>query len=89
MAIDSVRLLSDSAAQLWRRLSLVQPIEIAGEQASFEAWLIAAGQGSLDHAEQQALRRDYRQLLTLIDEIEVLVRSRERAVALIHEQLAG
>lgn len=87
MAIDSVRLLSDSAAQLWRRLSLVQPLETPDDTPGFDAW-IAGGHRPLDQAEEQALRRDYRRLLTLIEELEVLVRSRSRAVELVREQAA-
>lgn len=86
MAIDSVRLLSDSAAQLWRRLSLVRPLETPGEAPGFDAWFAAADRIPLDPAEEQALRRDYRRLQTLIEELEVLVRSRARAVELVREQ---
>lgn len=84
MAIDSVRLLTDSAAQLYRRLSAVRPIEGAG--GPFDDWL--AGAQQLDRAEEQALRRDYRRLVTMIDELETLVRSRPRALALVHERAA-
>jgi hypothetical protein len=87
MAIDSVRLLSDSAAQIWRRLNLVRPLEIPADSAAFESWLGADVQPALDHAEEQALRRDYRRLLTLVDEIAFLVRSRPRALELVREQL--
>ncbi len=87
MAIDSVRLLSDSAAQIWRRLNLVHPLEIPAETSGFESWIGPGGRKQLDSAEEQALRRDYRRLQTLIDEIEFLVRSRPRALELIREQL--
>lgn len=88
MAIDSVRLLSDSAAQLWRRLNLVRPLETPDDGSSFEAWIGPGGQKQLDHAEEQALRRDYRRLLTLLEELEILVRSRSRALELVREQVA-
>jgi hypothetical protein len=81
MAIDSVRLLTDSAAQLYRGLSAVRPLDSAS--GSFEQWL---GDSRLEHAEEQALRRDYRRLAQIIDELASLVRSRPRALALIHEQ---
>lgn len=87
MAIDSVRLLSDSAAQLWRRLSLVHPLETPDVSPGFDAW-IAGEHRPLDQAEEHALRRDYRRLVTLIEELEVLVRSRARAVELVREQAA-
>lgn len=86
MAIDSVRLLSDSAAQLWRRLNLVRPFEAPDDTPGFDAWLAAPGRAPIDLAEEQALRRDYRRLLTLIEELEVLLRSRARAIELVREQ---
>jgi hypothetical protein len=89
MAIDSVRLLSDSAAQLWRRLSLVRPIEAPDDTPGFDVWLAAPGRAPIDQAEEQALRRDYRRLLTLIEELEVLLRSRARAIELVREQAAA
>jgi hypothetical protein len=85
MAIDSVRLLSDSAAQLWRRLSLVRPLETPSNDDCFEHW-IGAAPAELDQAEEQALRRDYRRLLTLLEEIAILVRSRDKALAIVREQ---
>lgn len=86
MAIDSVRLLTDSAAQLYRRLSAVHPLESAS--SPFDEWLGASPSG-LDHAEEQALRRDYRRLVTMIDEIETLVRSRPRALDMVRERAAA
>lgn len=85
MAIDSVRLLTDSAAQLWRRLNVVRPLEAPAPGASFDEWLTAAGQ-PVDQAEEQALRRDYRSLVNLLEELETLVRSRARALDLVREQ---
>lgn len=85
MAIDSVRLLTNSAAQLYRRLSAVRPVGAAG--GPFDEWLGASGQ-QLDHADEQALRRDYRRLVTMIDELETLVRSRPRALDLVRERAA-
>jgi hypothetical protein len=86
MAIDSVRLLTDSAAQLWRRLDHIRPLQTPAAAASFDEWVGAAEQLQLDHAEEQALRRDYRRLLNLLEEIEILVRSRTRALDLVREQ---
>jgi hypothetical protein len=83
MAIDSVRLLTDSAAQLWRRLDQIRPMAAPRSDDGFEAWL---GVAQLDQGEEQALRRDYRRLLTLIDEIGTLVRSRSRALELVREE---
>jgi hypothetical protein len=82
MAIDSIRLLTDSAAQLYRRLSAVHPIGV--DERPFDEWFGVAGQ-QLDQAEEQALRRDYRRLVTMIDELETLVRSRLRALDLVRE----
>jgi len=87
MAIDSVRLLADSAAQLWRQLAPFSPIEALSSSECFDEWLGAAGRASLDAAEEQALRRDYRRLSTLIEEIETLVRSRARALDLVRARI--
>lgn len=79
MAIDSARLLADSAAQIYRRLPPIQPLE--GLDLPFEEWL-----GALvptEPAEEQALRRDYRRVRTLIDELTILVCSRSQALALV------
>lgn len=86
MAIDSVRLLTDSAAQLYRRLGTLRPLEQAS--APFDVWLGADRQLD-DQAEAQALRRDYRRLVTMIDELETLVRSRALALALVRERAAA
>ena len=88
MAIDSVRLLTDSAAQTWRRLARYTPLEALTASASFDEWLGGAERAALDAAEEQALRRDYRRLLNLIEEIETLVRSRARALELVQARLS-
>lgn len=87
MAIDSVRLLTDSAAQLWRRLNVVRPLD-APAASSFDEWLDAASRPPLDQAEEQALRRDYRNLINLLEELETLVRSRSRALDMVRAQAA-
>jgi hypothetical protein len=87
MAIDSVRLLTDSAAQLWRRLNVVRPLD-APAGASFDEWLDSAGRQPLDQAEEQSLRRDYRSLVNLLEELETLVRSRSRAIDMVRAQAA-
>ena len=84
MAIDSIRLLTDSAAQLYRRLSGLRPLDAATRP--FDEWVGATRPS--DHAEEQVLRRDYRRLVTIIDELETLVRSRPRALELIRERAA-
>jgi hypothetical protein len=88
MAIDSVRLLTDSAAQLWRNLSRYSSIELLTSSDCFDDWIVAAAPPSFDKAEEQSLRRDYRRLLTLIDEIETLVHSRPRALELVRARLS-
>lgn len=87
MAIDSIRLLTDSAAQLWRNLATNGPIDSLPAGASFEEWY-AAARKPLDQAAEQSLRRDYRRLLTLIEELETLVRSRSRALELVQSRLS-
>lgn len=88
MAIDSIRLLTDSAAQLWRNLATNGPIDSLPAGASFEEWYAAAARKPLDQAAEQSLRRDYRRLLTLIEELETLVRSRSRALELVQIRLS-
>lgn len=88
MAIDSVRLLTDSAAQLWRRLSAVHTLEPFGDAAYFDDWLGTNARLQLDLPEEQALRRDYRLLTNLIVDLEALVHSREQAVARVRAQAA-
>lgn len=86
MAIDSIRLLTDSAAQLYRRLSALRPIEGAG--GPFDDWAGTSAR-QLEPIEEQSLRRDYRRLVTIIDEIETLVCSRPRALELVRERAAA
>lgn len=89
MAIDSLRLLIDSAAQIWRSLSRYSSIESLTASDCFDDWIGATAPGaSLDRAEEQSLRREYRRLTTLIEEIEILVRSRSRAIDLVRSRLA-
>ncbi|MEI8306842.1 MAG: hypothetical protein WCF99_07210 [Chloroflexales bacterium] len=89
MAIDSVRLLTNSAAQLWRGLSHFSSIESLTASDCFDDWIgTAAPAVALDRAEEQSLRRDYRRLIMLIDEIETLVRSRSRAIDLVRTRIA-
>lgn len=85
MAIDSVRLLTDSAAQLWRRLDQIRPLAAPGGGDGFDEWLGVAVR--LDQGEEQALRRDYRRLLNLIEDLAILVRSRPRALEMVREQV--
>ncbi|EFO79288.1 hypothetical protein OSCT_2869 [Oscillochloris trichoides DG-6] len=88
MAIDSVRLLTDSAAQIWRGLSRYSSLEALTTSECFDEWISANRPPMpLDRAEEQALRRDYRRLTTLIDEIETLVRSRSQAIQLVVAQI--
>lgn len=86
MTIDSLRLLADSAANLWQRLSQFGAPDLLGRRAPFEEWL-AAARPSLSSADEQAIRRDYRRLNLLLTELEMLTRSRERALALIMETI--
>jgi hypothetical protein len=89
MAIDSLRLLTDSAAQIWRSLSRYSSIESLTASDCFDDWIGASAPGRpLDRVEEQSLRREYRRLTTLIDEIETLVRSRSRAIDLIRSRIS-
>jgi len=82
MTIDSLRLLTDSAAILWQRLSQFGSPDLLGRRVAFEEWL-AATQPRLSSADEQAIRRDYRRLSILLAELERLTCSREQALALI------
>lgn len=81
MSIDSARLIRDSAAQIYWRLHHIHPLDDAGLE--FDEWL--AGADLPDRAELQALRREYRCLMHLLDELAALVHSRTRALDLIRE----
>lgn len=84
MTIDSLRLLTDSAASLWRRLSQFGSPDLLGRRTPFDEWLATVKPG-LSSADEQAIRRDYRRLTILLTELEILTRSREQALALILE----
>jgi hypothetical protein len=87
MAIDSIRLLVDSAGPLWRRLSDVAVIDNLPGSDSFEDWIAQNAAGPVsDHLTLQQLRRDYRRLLNLLNELETLVRSRSLAITMIRER---
>jgi hypothetical protein len=89
MAIDSIRLLTDSAAQLWPRLAGYGPIDTLLNSSCYDEWIIiAARSADIPLADQQLLRRDYRRMCNLIDEIETLVRSRSRALELVQARIA-
>ncbi|MFV9503302.1 MAG: hypothetical protein AB4911_01920 [Oscillochloridaceae bacterium umkhey_bin13] len=85
MSIDSVRLLRDSAAQIYQRLNHIHPLDDAGIE--FDQWL--DGAAPADRAELLALRRDYRRLMQILDELAALGASRTQALALIRDQASG
>jgi hypothetical protein len=89
MAIDSVRLLTDSAAHVWRRLSAIHSLEAFIGGACFEDWLGPAPSPPFNQAEEQALRRDYHLLANLLTELESLLHSREQAIALVRSEVAA
>ncbi|PMP78442.1 MAG: hypothetical protein C0184_10950 [Chloroflexus aggregans] len=86
MTIDSVRLLTDSAAILWRRLSQFGSPDLLARRVSCDEWL-ATMQPGLSMADEQAIRRDYRRLTRLLAELEMLTRSHEQAIALIMDAI--
>lgn len=88
MAIDSVRLLTDSAAHVWRRLSAIHSLETFSGGGCFEDWLGPVTSPTFDQAEEQALRRDYHLLANLLTELGSLLHSRERAIALVRAEAA-
>jgi hypothetical protein len=87
MAIDSLRLLTDSAAQIWQRLSRFSPIEVVQNSTCFEDWIYGVDRvPPLDQTEEQLLRRDYRRFLEILTEIETLTRSRSQALELVRSR---
>jgi hypothetical protein len=87
MAIDSIRLLVDSAGPLWRHLSEVAAIDTLPASDSFDDWIAQNSMDpAADHLTLQQLRRDYRRLLNLLNELETLVRSRSLAITMIRER---
>jgi hypothetical protein len=90
MAIDTVRMLTESAAQIWRRLSSYSSIETVPSCDSFELWIAnTTPRPAFDQSEEQLLRRDYRRLCEILTEIETLVRSRDRAIELVRERVSA
>jgi hypothetical protein len=83
MAIDSLRLLIDSAALVWRRLQRYGSIEGLLDSACFELWLSAASGSQLDAAEEQEVRRDYRRMIELMSDITALLHSRSEACRIV------
>ena len=89
MAIDAVRMLTESAAKIWQRLSEFNSIETLPTCDSFEVWIShQQPRPALDQTEEQLMRRDYRRLCELLTEIETLVRSRSQAIELVRSRVA-
>jgi len=87
MALDSIRILTTSAGQLWQRLGTYGTLEALPSCSSFEEWLRSAGHpGSLNQIEELQLRRDYRQLYRLLTQIETLVHSQSLALELVRSR---
>ena len=96
MAIDTIRVLSESAAHLWNRLQSYGSLERLLVCECFEDWrepevppttvsvthpaTVVPATASFDEA---LIRRDYRRLRELLLELEMLVRSRERTMELV------
>lgn len=85
MAIDSTRLLTDSAAQLWRRLQHYAQIEALPSSSCYEDWIGTTPPS--DPLEDQALRRDYRRLHNLLIELATLVAGHAHALELVRERV--
>ncbi|MCU0494485.1 MAG: hypothetical protein MUD01_23095 [Chloroflexaceae bacterium] len=85
MAIDSIRMLADSAGQLWHHLRRYGPGDRLLTSEHVEAWLQHCPTPPDPLAEQQ-LRREFRRLHTLVRELEVLLHSRSRALDMIVER---
>lgn len=84
MAIDSVRILADSAGHLWQRLDTYGPLDIIPTGNGCDDWLREISQvRPLNRVEELQLRRDYSRLYCLLTQIEILVKSKSRAVELV------
>lgn len=87
MAIDSIRLLVDSAGPLWRRLDTYSSLEDLPVSDTFDDWIARSPYLSrVDGPTEQQLRRDYRRLHTLLNELETLLCSRPLALAMVRER---
>ncbi len=84
MGLNSIRILTTSAGQLWQRLGTYGTLEALPSSYSFEDWLCSAGHlGTLNQIEELQLRRDYHQLYRLLIQIEALVHSESLALELV------
>ncbi len=87
MAIDSVRILTDSAGQLWQRLDTYGSLDVLSTGNSCDDWLHNVSLvRPLTRVEELQLRRDYLRLYCLLTQIEILVKSKIRAVELVRDR---
>lgn len=86
MALDSIRLLTDSAKYLWQRLGNYGALEALPTSRGFDDWVRSeSGLDSLSQIEVLQLKRDYHRLHGLLIQIEALVHSRSRVVELVRD----
>lgn len=84
MSIDSVRILTDSTRNLWYRLGRYGTLESLSMSNSFDDWICGSTcLDTLNQTEMLQLRRDYVRFSQLFAQIEALVHSKWRALALV------
>ena len=89
IALDTIRMLTDSAAHLWQRLDQYAPLDNFPQRGTFSDWLAGAVPNlHLDIAEEQQLERDYRRLCSLVDQLAQLLRDEADVLAAVHARLA-
>jgi hypothetical protein len=82
-------MLTESAAQIWQRLSGFNSLETLPTCDGFEVWIShQQPRPALDQTEEQLMRRDYRRLCEILTELETLVRSRSQAIELVRTRVA-
>lgn len=87
MTLDSIRILSVSAGQIWQRLGNYGTLETLPSSPDFEHWCCnTENTGSLNQIDELQLRRDYRRLYRLLSQIETLVHSRSLALELVRSR---
>lgn len=78
-------MLIDSAAHIWQRLEQHARIEARPVRSGLETW-IAKGATHLADAEALQVRRDYRRLCSLLDQLETLLHDEPRALAIVRDR---
>ena len=87
IALDPVSMLIDSAAHLWSRLERHASLDNRPQQSGLDTWLALGSTDALDAAELLQLRREYRRLCSLLDQLVTLLRDEPRALQAVRTRL--